>query len=297
VDSGNRLWVGGDYVSALTSSGVNQWVGGFVRYPTIDSTAPAAPTNLVGGQAGADVSLTWAGVGEPGVTYEIIAGDRVVFTTTSTAVTLPATGSSTNYFVRARDAAGNRSASTAALTVDGTTPPPPPPPADLVAEGGQFAYRWSTAALDAGWASAGFDDSSWSRGSGPVGYGSSLVGTNVAAGGFPTTRPLSIQGRASFTVADPSTLSGLQVTTYADDGVVVYVNGTEVGRANLGTGTITQNSYASVAARTATARTQPLTFAVPAGLLRAGTNVLAVQVNANYRSTPDMAFAVSLRTR
>jgi hypothetical protein len=151
-------------------------------------------------------------------------------------------------------------------------------------------WRWSAdrAGWAAGWTGTGFDDSSWRSGSAVLGFGAAGVATNTDAPAPTSNRALSTQFRRAFSVADPADVSQVRITTRADDGVVVYVNGVEVGRANLPAGTLTGTTYATAAPRTSAAA--PLTFDVPAALLRAGTNVVAVSTHLNYRGTPDTSF-------
>ena len=84
------------------------------------------------------------------------------------------------------------------------------------------------------------------------------------------------------------------MTTRADDGVVVYLNGKEVGRANLPDGAVTRGTYATVAASTATAVASPVSWNVPPNLLVDGVNTIAVEVHSNYRLTPSMSMDLTL---
>ena len=40
--------------------------------------------------------------------------------------------------------------------------------------------------------------------------------------------------------------------------------------------------------------TEPTTFAIPDGVLKDGTNTIAVQVSSNYKATADMTFEATL---
>jgi hypothetical protein len=99
-----------------------------------------------------------------------------------------------------------------------------------------------------------------------------------------TTKPLAAGGIPQ---------GGLELTTRADDGVIVFVNGVEVGRSNLPTGTVGHSTYASSAPSTATATASPVKITVPASALREGANVITAQVQSNYRGTPSKSFALS----
>ena len=80
----------------------------------------------------------------------------------------------------------------------------------------------------------------------------------------------------------------------ANDGAIVYLNGTEIGRANLPAGPITQSTFATAAPRTTTAVANQVELAVPTSLLVAGTNVLSASTQLNYRTSPDMSFELVL---
>src|SRR5699024_505630 len=105
--------------------------------------------------------------------------------------------------------------------------------------------------------------------------------------------PLSAQFRHSFQVGDPASVTEGLITARADDGVVVFVNGFEVGRANMGTGSLHQNSYATTVIPTSTAVNNPVMIEVPSGVLVEGENVVAVSTHANYRGTPNLSFDLS----
>jgi hypothetical protein len=73
-----------------------------------------------------------------------------------------------------------------------------------------------------GWATVGFDDSTWSEGSTPIGFGEE---------GLATELPLEIGTtflRRSFRVDDPATLRSLVVDAMYDDGFVAFLNGVRV---------------------------------------------------------------------
>ena len=75
---------------------------------------------------------------------------------------------------------------------------------------------------------------------------------------------------------------------------MVYVNGVELGRANMPAGTISQNTFATAAPRTPTALANRVVLNVPAGVLQAGADTVAAEVHLNYRSTPDVSYDLTL---
>lgn len=287
-DSTGTLWAGGDFAYSTRAGQVNQWSGGFIRFGMRDSSAPSTPGNAASTPVDATTAmLSWSASSDNrGVTgYEVIRDNKVIETTTSTELAVPVASTPTRFFVRAVDAAGNRSATTPVVMVA------PPSASDLsfIATGATWRWQYTSPAWQSGWNTRGFNDSSWAQGPSYLGFNSSMIATDISVGA-PSPRPLSAQFRKSFSVTDPATVVDGVISVVADDGVVVYVNGVEVGRANLPAGTLTENTYASSAPRTSTAAANRVEFKVPDGLLVAGTNVVAASTHLNYRTSPDLSF-------
>ena len=280
--SDGSLWVGGDYTYARLPNTQNYWTGAFVRFAPTDASAPSTPQDLMVSSAAGIDQLSWDGV--PDGTYEVLREDRVVATTPATSLQLPAV-SGARYFVRAVDPAGNRSATSSAVTPEVVDPGTLP--VEVIPAGSAWAHHYETDAPPSDWKDASFDDSSWANGPAPLGWGSSDLGTELTAAG---TKPLTAYFRHSFTIDDATQIAALDLTTRADDGVVLYLNGTEVGRANMPTGTISHGTYATAAPRTADAIANPLTLTAPGNLLVSGENVITAEVHLNYRSTPTLSY-------
>lgn len=291
TDATGTTWFGGDFTKAILENGTNGWAGGFIRFAPRDTVAPTTPGALgVASNTATGARLTW-GTSTGQDHYELIRDNRVVTTTRNTYADVPAVSEPTRYFVRAVDAAGNRSASTGVFVLQppgaggdtGSTGP-------LVALGSTWQWRYDSTTWPVDWNQPAFDDSGWKQGSAVLGFGSTDVTTNIDSFATTSARPLSAQFRHTFTVADPAALSTVTLHVRADDGVVVYVNGTEVGRANLPDGTLSQYTYATSSPRTAYASANLVTFQVPTSLLVAGKNVVAASVHLAYHATPDVSF-------
>lgn len=133
---------------------------------------------------------------------------------------------------------------------------------------------------------------SWKTGTAPIGSGTGVLATKLPS--ISGATPLAAYFSRPFTV-NLDTDSDLKLTSWADDGVVLYVNGHEVARRNLAPGVIRHTSYATAAPRTATAMANTFTVTIPAKYLRDGNNVLAAQVQSNWHKTPDISFDARLR--
>ena len=84
---------------------------------------------------------------------------------------------------------------------------------------------------DGDWATSGFDDSLWDSGSGRLGFGVPDLDTEIDATSQLAT---TLYARTEFMVNDPSSVDDLVLELDHNDGVVVYVNGVEVLRRQLG---------------------------------------------------------------
>ncbi len=74
-----------------------------------------------------------------------------------------------------------------------------------------------------------------------------------------------------------------------DDGIVVYVNGVEVQRANMPAGNIAYNTLAS-----SNNYTSNVTFTIPASYFTSGDNIIAVEIHQNAANSNDCYFDMSI---
>lgn len=281
------------FVRAVDAAG-NRSATTAVAVVSPPSAVPAAITLTGTAPDSQTVVLSWAHPsGSTATDYRVWRGTTLI-------ATVPA--SNPGYTDGGRTASTEYTYSVAGVNAEGegpratvtvTTPAgPPDPQVTLVQDTDTWRWKYSGEVLPADWRGAGYDDSSWASGPGVLGFNTPGLGTDISIGA-PTTRPLSAQFRSSFQTPTPGEFESVTLSVIANDGVIVWVNGTEVGRANLPTGTITQNSYATAAPRSTTAAANRVTFAVPVALLNAGANTIAAETHANYRSTPDLTFALT----
>jgi len=119
------------------------------------------------------------------------------------------------------------------------------------------------------WRAIAFNDSTWSTGNAPIGYGEPDIVSSVPAA------TLSVYHRKTFVVPDVSQVTRLDLTIRIDDGFVVWINGTEVvgGRYNVPAGELAWNAAASAAFEP---DSRILQITNPAAYLVTGTNVIAI---------------------
>ena len=162
----------------------------------------------------------------------------------------------------------------------------------LIPAGSTWKYLDSGSDQGTAWYGTGFDDSGWESGAAELGYGdgdeATVVDSGPAGNFFITT-----YFRHTFNVTDAGSIGGLTLNLVRDDGAVVYLNGTEVRRDNLPTGTI----VSSTTAISAIAGGDESTFfssTVDPALLVNGDNVIAVEIHQQSGTSSDVSFNLEL---
>ncbi len=143
------------------------------------------------------------------------------------------------------------------------------------------------------WRASTFNDAAWAIGNAQLGYGDGDESTIVSYGPNTNNKYITTYFRKTITVADTSLFSNYTLNIKRDDGAVVYINGIEVFRSNMPTGTISYTTKASTAAADDgnTAQVTQLTISK----LKQGTNVIAVEMHQNVKTSSDLSFDLELK--
>ncbi len=135
--------------------------------------------------------------------------------------------------------------------------------------------------LGTSWTGVDFDDTAWLSGTGGVGFdnGTSgfaeLIGTDIKAQMLGNNATAYV--RIPFTLDNPAACYDLELNIKYDDGFVAYLNGQEVARRNAPE-PLAWNSDATTTHPNSAARTfEAFDVSEWVGLLREGSNVLAIQ--------------------
>lgn len=169
-------------------------------------------------------------------------------------------------------------------------------PIELVPPGSTWRYLDNGSDLGGAWRDPDFDDSGWSLGSGDLGFGDSQA-TTLSSGA--TTYYFRHRFQASAEQID-SARGGdgfyrLIFDLLRDDGAVVYLNGIELVRSNMEPGVaINHQTFAVDSVRGADEATYMPASADSATALRAGENVLAVEVHQATADSSDISFDLAL---
>ncbi len=155
------------------------------------------------------------------------------------------------------------------------------------------------------WASRTFNDSWWPESLGPIGcdrnapfYG---LGTNLTSEVYNKALSLYVRSLFSATPAETQSTNALQVTIDYDDGIIVYINGREAVRRNVGTAnTITPFNAAALSTHNAngdgatTNAEEVVSIGSAKDWLVSGDNVVSIQVHNSSLTSSDMIGRVTL---
>jgi len=160
----------------------------------------------------------------------------------------------------------------------------------LISAGSGWRYNDTGTNLGTGWRNPDYADQGWAVGPAEFGYGDGGEATLLNYGPNSNNKYPCYYFRRTFSVADPTRYDTLSLDVLRDDGCVVYLNGQEVARLGMPSGTITYATYASSAAEYDWDRS----ISLP-NLFVPGANVVAVEVHQGNASSSDLSFNLALR--
>ncbi len=146
---------------------------------------------------------------------------------------------------------------------------------------------WQNGDAGTAWRAEDFNDTGWPAGPAPLGRDTSPLA-------LPFNTPLTM-GKMTYYFRThflcPTNPAGLtlRLQTFLDDGALVWLNGQPLFRQNLSATSLTYDTRADSAVSNARLEGP---FEVPAGPLREGDNVLAVEVHQSSATSSDLAFAL-----
>lgn len=280
-------------VRAVNAVGPGPWSAGLVVSTTSPPPpAPQSPTALrVASVTSSQVVLAWDPL--DGADRYVVVRDGVdlpsVAATTLTDTGL-APGTTYTYRVFARNAGGDSAPSDPVTATTDSAPI-----STYVAAGSTWRYLDLAATAPSGWTAPGFDTSSWKVGKAQLGYGDGDEASVLSFGSNANAKPITNYFQTTFDAgASVSDVTGLALRTIVDDGAVVYVNGNEVWRFNLPTGTVTSTTRA-VTAIAGTEESRWRTATIPASVLNPGRNTVAIEVHQDAPSSSDTSMDLELK--
>lgn len=159
---------------------------------------------------------------------------------------------------------------------------------DYLDDGNAPTSGWDS---DTNWTVPG----TWGNGPSLLGYGT--IDGRTKATTISTAANPAAYFRTTFTISDTSVVNYLDLDYVRDDGIVIYVNGTEVHRNNMPAGTITNATYASSTVGNSDEGAWNNQVIVTQGLLHQGKNVIAARVHQRNAGSSDVGFDLRFQTK
>ncbi len=156
--------------------------------------------------------------------------------------------------------------------------------------GSTWGYNDSGTVTGSDWQTAQFDDTSWSEGPAPLGFGRITNTTIATPVNTSAPRKLTVYFRRTFEIANSDSISTGFIDLHVDGGAVVYINGTEVLRDNMPEGVITPDTEATSDGNEGVFDT----FSFDGALLSDGENLITVEVHNRTVGSSDMALDLKL---
>ncbi len=180
----------------------------------------------------------------------------------------------------------------------------------LEPSGGIVDYaRLEAKAATVPWGVLNFNDSAWVETAGPVGFDASVppdyvLGTNLVSEMRGKAAAVYARTRFSVTSADAASTAPLQMVIDYDDALIVYLNGVEVARRNVGeANTVTPYNALAASGHNASydggstvVRDETILLGAARSLLVEGDNILAIQIHNSSLTSSDMIGRVTLST-
>lgn len=230
-----------------------------------------AGNTLIGSDTNAPFSLNWSGMADGNYTITARATDTAgqVGTSAGINITVRPAGYFSAQLIGSNSVAGSNS---------------------------WWTYKDDGSDQGTAWQSWGFDDSSWARGPGQLGYGDGDEATVVEDNPTPgynaadTDRYATTYFRHAFTVNNVNLITNLVARFLRDDGVVAYLNGVEVIRNNMTNG----QDYLSYTANATDDGNTFFSTNISPALLTNGVNVFTAELHQNTPSSSDVTWYLEL---
>ena len=263
--------------------------------PSVTLTAPANGSTIV--TSSVELAATAADTDGVVSKVEFFNGATKLGEDTTSPFTYSWTGVATGNYTVTAVATDNDTATTTSTAVNFSVAVPISTTLIARRPAGQPGAIWKY--LDNGtdqgtaWKETGFNDSAWASGAAPLGYTDSHIVTTVNSPAAPN-RTITTYLRRSFNVTGAAAIQSLNLNILRDDGVVVYINGTEVARQNMPAGTITYLTNSSTIVDGANETTYFASTASPLPVLVEGANTIAVELHQRDGNSSDLGFDLEM---
>lgn len=164
----------------------------------------------------------------------------------------------------------------------------------IISTGDEWQYYDAKAEPPKGWERHTDLTNDWKKGISPLGYGSSIVVTNISFGDDPEYKHITKYFKKTFLINDPYAYLIYKLSVQRDDGIVVYLNGNEVIRDNMPEGIVTNSTTANSLIFTSLKEKIMHTFLLSPEYFIDGVNTISASVHQAQRISSDCIFNLEL---
>ena len=167
-----------------------------------------------------------------------------------------------------------------------------PPYTRIVSSGEAWNYLDNGTDPGKDWLSLDYNDSSWKVAQSPLGYGEDDVVGDVGFGGDSENKHATTYFRRAFKFIGASEIVSSKIRIRKDDGIAVYLNGTEIVRDNLSASAGVETFAES--AISGDAELELKEYVIDSSFFVDGVNVLSAEVHQANSSSSDLLFDAEL---
>jgi hypothetical protein len=164
-----------------------------------------------------------------------------------------------------------------------------------IQKGSEWKYLDNGTSLDlAPWKTNSYNDTLWSRGPAKLGYSDNAV-TILNYGPNASSKYITYYFRKKFNVSSVAALGdSLEINVLRDDAAVIYINGTEVVRSNMPSGTFNYLTFSSTIVDSIY-EYMYYTYHIPKTTLVNGVNTIAVEIHQRDGTSSDLGFDLEMK--
>ena len=162
----------------------------------------------------------------------------------------------------------------------------------IMTKGGSWDY-YDQGSLDSkNWTAASYPAADWQKGNAPFGYGKDGIATTLDYGSDNNNKRPTVYFRTTVRLEQaPASTDNFTLNFTVDDGIIVYVNGTEAGRYNMPSGNVGYNTFASSYAPN---NPDEASMTLDTKLFHRGNNVIAAELHNNSGNSTDLYWDAEL---
>jgi len=164
----------------------------------------------------------------------------------------------------------------------------------IIPTGSVWKYLDNGSNQGTAWKEEDYNDAGWAEGPAELGYGDGDEQTIISYGGDSYNKYITTYFRHYFNLTGIElSASQFTINLLRDDGAIVYINGQEVIRSNMGSGLVNYESLA-INSISGSSESEFISYSIDGSVFKEGENIIATEVHQNSPSSSDVSFNLEL---